>query len=174
MASWQSFYVIVGSAGASLIGIQFIVITLIANRRQRPSAEALHAFATPTVVHFTGALLISAVMSIPWPSLLAVAVALAMCGIVGLGYCAFVIRRTRRQTDYTPVWQDWLWFTLFPCSAYAALALAAFVLRTKTQTASFVIAAAALGLLLTAIHNSWDSVTHLIVNNPDSKATTSE
>ena len=51
MASWETFYVIVGSAGAALIGIQFVVVTLIANMRRRPPAEALNAFGTPTVVH---------------------------------------------------------------------------------------------------------------------------
>jgi hypothetical protein len=33
LAAWQSFYVIVGSSGAALIGVQFVVITLIATTR---------------------------------------------------------------------------------------------------------------------------------------------
>lgn len=69
MSDWQSFYVIVGSSGAALIGIQFVVMTLIASRRQRPTAESLNAFGTPTVVHLVGSLLISAIMSAPWHSL---------------------------------------------------------------------------------------------------------
>ena len=69
LSEWQSFYVIVGSSGAALIGIQFVVITLIANMRERPTADSLSAFGTPTVVHFAGALLVSATMSAPWPAL---------------------------------------------------------------------------------------------------------
>ncbi len=38
LARWQSFYVLVGSAGAALIGIQFVVVALIANLRLRSTA----------------------------------------------------------------------------------------------------------------------------------------
>ena len=65
MADWASFYMMVGSAAAALIGMQFIVITLLADRPRRPTVGALDAFATPTVVHLTGALLVSAIMSAP-------------------------------------------------------------------------------------------------------------
>jgi ABC-type transporter Mla maintaining outer membrane lipid asymmetry permease subunit MlaE len=58
-SAWQSFYVIVGSSGAALIGIQFVVIALIANMRQRPTTESISAFGTPTVVHLVSALLVS-------------------------------------------------------------------------------------------------------------------
>src|SRR3954453_21034718 len=77
LAAWQSFYVIVGSSGAALIGIQFVVMTLIASMRQRATADTLSAFGTPTVVHFSGALVVSAVMSAPWRSLGAASVVLA-------------------------------------------------------------------------------------------------
>jgi hypothetical protein len=167
MSEWESFYVIVGSSGAALIGIQFVVMTLIASMAQRPTAESFNAFGTPTVVHLAGALLVSAIMSAPWHSLVPASVALVMCGIGGIAYGAIVIRRAHRQTYYRPVWQDWLWYTLLPCGVYAVLALAGAFLRTNARVASFVIAAAALGLLLVGIHNAWDTVTHIVV--PDSR-----
>src|SRR5437867_9387445 len=37
LASWQSFYVIIGSAAATLTGLMFVVITLIAGVRVRVS-----------------------------------------------------------------------------------------------------------------------------------------
>ena len=167
MSDWASFYVMVGSSGAALIGMQFIVITLLADRRRRPTAGALNAFATPTVVHLTGAVLVSAIMSAPWPSMAPPSAALVTCGVGGLAYGAVVIRRTRRQTYYEPVWQDWLWYALLPCAVYAALALAAAVLAAHTHRALFVIAGAALGLLLIGIHNAWDTVTHIVVPDED-------
>lgn len=163
LTSWESYYVIVGSSGAALIGLQFVVMTLIAGMRRGPDADALGAFGTPTVVHLSGALIVSAMMSAPWPSLAPAAITLALYGLAGLGYVAVIFRRARRQTDYAPVWEDWLWFMLLPGAAYAALALGALLLRTATQPAEFTIGAAALGLLLLGIHNSWDTVTHLVV-----------
>ena len=163
LAPWENFYVIVGSSAAALIGIQFVVIALIANMRKWATAESIRAFGTPTVVHLGAALVVSALMSAPWHSLSRASIALETCGLAGLGYTTLAIHRARRQTDYKPVWEDWICHAVLPCSAYAALSVAALLLRTTTQAALFVIGAAALGLLLIGIHNAWDTVTHLVV-----------
>jgi hypothetical protein len=46
LAKWDSFYVIVGSAAGALIGLQFVVVTLIAQRPALSVAEAGATFAT--------------------------------------------------------------------------------------------------------------------------------
>ncbi|MEN6438972.1 MAG: hypothetical protein ABFD97_10355 [Syntrophobacter sp.] len=171
LSAWQGFYYIIGSSGAALIGIQFVVITLIANMRLRPTSDSISAFATPTVMQLVSALLVSAIMSIPWPSLFPMSIALAMCGFGGLAYCAIVIRRARRQTYYRPEWEDWLWYAVLPSSIYTVLMITAIFLRTIGLVAMFLIGAAALGLLLVGIHNAWDSVTHIVVRS-DGDATT--
>jgi len=164
LSAWESFYVIVGSSGGALIGLQFVVITLIAdNRALGLHRAAVSAFGTPTVVHFTGALALSAIMSAPWPSLGLLAVTLGACGAAGLVYGAIVIRRARRQTDYQPVLEDWIFYAVLPCATYAALTATAVVLRANTTPALFVVAASALALLLIGIHNAWDAVTHIVV-----------
>ncbi len=56
---WENFYVIVGSSAGALIGLQFVVITLIAAKPiARVDALAGDAFATPSVVHFGVVLLL--------------------------------------------------------------------------------------------------------------------
>ena len=60
--AWDSFYVIVGSSAGALIGLQFVVMTLIAERPLRRAAEASTVFGTPNVVHFGTALLLSALL----------------------------------------------------------------------------------------------------------------
>src|SRR5258706_620039 len=162
LPTWESFYVIVGSSGGALIGLQFVVITLIANRRNLATTGALSAFGTPTVVHLTGALLVSAIMSAPWSSLVALSVAVVTCGCCGLAYSAIVVRRARSQTDYEPVREDWIWHSVLPLVSYAALTLSGVLLSANSQRAFFGIATAALGLLLIGIHNAWDTVTHIV------------
>jgi hypothetical protein len=164
MSDWSNFYVIIGSSGGALIGLQFVVVTLIASRRLRTHTGGLSAFGTPTVVHLTGALLVSAIMSVPWPSLGALSVALGGCGAYGVGYGAIVIRRARRQRDYEPVWQDWLWYLTLPNVVYAALVVTAIILRAHTATGLFITAAVALALLLIGIRNAWDTVTHIVTS----------
>jgi len=169
-APWGNFYVIVGSSAAALIGVQFVVIALIANLRKLATADSIRAFGTPTVVHLGEALVVSALMSAPWHSLARASIALATCGLGGLGYASLAIHRARRQRDYKPVWEDWIWYAALPCGAYTALAVAALFLSTTTHTALCVIGAAALGFLLIGIHNAWDTVTYITV---DPRAATS-
>src|SRR5258708_37593816 len=58
---WQNFYVIVGSSAGALIGLQFVVITLIADMPFRHGAEqAGQAFAAPTLGSFGGGLVLAA------------------------------------------------------------------------------------------------------------------
>jgi hypothetical protein len=165
LLGWDNFYVIVGSSGAALIGLQFVVITLITGSRQRPTPATLSAFGTPTVVHLAGALVISAIMSVPGPSVFGVSVALGAFGLLGLGYCAQVIRHTRRQTAYRPVFEDYLWHMVLPSCAYTAVAVSAAVMHANPRAVSFVIAGSALALLLISIHNAWDTVTYIVVED---------
>jgi hypothetical protein len=44
LVEWDSFYVIVGSAAGALIGLQFVVITLIAQKPTSPALEGGAAF----------------------------------------------------------------------------------------------------------------------------------
>ena len=169
MASWQSFYVMLGSSAAALIGLQFVVVAIIANIRRMATTATIHAFGTPTVLHLGSALVISAIMSAPWPSPGPVAVALALCGLGGLGYAVIVVRRVRRQTGYKPDWEDWLWYGVVPCTLYVALAVAGVLLTARGRVALFVVAGAALGLLLLGIRNSWDTITYVVAGGNGNK-----
>jgi hypothetical protein len=163
LVAWESFYVIVGSSGAALTGLQFVVIALIAESRARTSARQIDAFGTPTIVHFCAVLLVSAILSAPWPSLSNVSLALGACGLAGVGYGVIVVLRALRQTGYRPVFEDWLWHTVLPIIAYALILIAAFVLARYPHRVLFVVGGSALLLLFIGIHNAWDTVTYITV-----------
>jgi hypothetical protein len=165
LSAWHNFYVIVGSSGGALIGLQFVVVTLIADGRRRTTAGELHAFGTPTVVHFGGALFVSGLMTAPWHSLARLSVAIGLVGIAGIAYSGVVINRARRQRGYKPVLEDWVWYVALPALTYAALMAAALWLRSDEHAALFGIAGSALGLLVIGIHNAWDTVTHLVISS---------
>ena len=163
LIAWESFYVIVGSSGAALTGLQFVVIALIAESKKRSTAQQIDAFGTPTIVHFCAVLLVSAILSAPWHGLASVSLALGACGCVGVVYGVIVVRRARRQTGYRPVWEDWLWHAVLPLIAYALLLVLAILLPSHPQRVPFVIGATALLLLFIGIHNSWDTITYIAV-----------
>ena len=163
LSGWENFYVIVGSSAGALIGLQFVVLTLIAGRpRTRGEAQAGAAFSTPSVVHFGVVLLLSAVISAPWEGINAVAVLCGGVGLCGIVYSVIVARRMRAQTAHKPVFEDWLFYVLLPCAAYAILTGSALAARAFARTALFLVGAAVLMLLFTGIHNAWDTVTHLV------------
>jgi hypothetical protein len=160
---WENFYVIVGSSAGALIGLQFVVITLIAGRPvTRGEAQAGEAFSTPSVVHFGVVLLLSAVVSAPWQGIGAVAVLWGLVGLSGVAYSVVVARRLRAQTFYKPVFEDWLFHALLPFAAYATLAGSAYAAHSRARPALFIVGAASLLLLFVGIHNAWDTVTHLV------------
>src|SRR5437773_1649279 len=97
----------------------FVVIALVADVHSS-TLRQIDAFATPTVVHFGTVLLVSAIMTAPWPAMLGVSVALGACGAAGVVYVLIVLRRARRQTGYEPVFEDWLFHAALPFAAYAA------------------------------------------------------
>lgn len=162
LTHWESFYVIVGSSGAALTGLQFVVIALGAEARALRAAE-LGAFGTPTVVHFCAVLLLSAILSAPWHALSGPALALGFAGAAGVVYTLVVLRRARRQTGYKLVLEDWVWHCAIPLVAYGALLLAAIMLPRHPGSWLFVIGATAILLLFTGIHNAWDAVTFIAV-----------
>ncbi len=161
LAGWENFYVIAGSSAGALIGLQFVVITLLADMPvTQGQAQAGDAFATPTIVHFGAVLLLSAVLSAPWQGCAAAAVLWGLVGLGGIVYEIIVARRMRMQTVYTPEFEDWLFHVLLPFAAYATLAISAFAARLHLRHALFGVAAAALLLLFVGIHNAWDAVTY--------------
>ena len=169
LAAWGNYYVIVGSSGAALTGLQFVVIALGAEGRRLGTMRTIDAFGTPTIVHFCAALLLAAVLCAPWEALSSVAFVLGACGAAGLVYIGLVTQRARRQTDYRPVFEDWVWHTALPFIAYATLLLAAALLVGHASAALFAIAAAALLLLFIGIHNAWDTVTYIAVERMGEK-----
>jgi hypothetical protein len=167
LSAWESYYVIVGSSGAALTGLQFVVIALVADVRPRGSNDTIGAFGTPTIVHFSVVLLIAATLSAPWHTLLGPDLILGATGIAGVGYSALVLRRARRQTSYRPVFEDWLWHAGLPTLAYLVLFVTAITLQRHPTGSLFAIGAVALLLLFIGIHNAWDSVAYVATIPPE-------
>ena len=137
LSEWQNFYVIMGSAGAGLTGLQFVVVALIADLPvETGDGSASEAFATPTIVHFVAVLMLAASAVMPWHSFTAV---------------------------YKPVLEDWVFHVSLPLTAYAGLAVAAALVTQHPRGSLFGLAGVSALLLYVGIHNAWDNVTYLVV-----------
>jgi hypothetical protein len=170
LGEWDSFYVIVGGAAGALIGLQFVVMTLIAEKSSPAVAEVGPAFATPTIVHFSATLLVSLLLRAPWPSVTAAAFACGAVGLCGLIYTLLLARRIRRQPAYQPDAEDWSFHILLPLLAYALMTPAPLPSLAHERETLFGIGAGVLLLLFVGIHNAWDAVSYqvFVVRKPDS------
>ncbi len=167
LTAWENFYVIVGSSAGALTGLLFVAVTLVAQLQMRGNSRGIDAYNTPTVVQFGAVLLVSAMLSAPWPSLLPVALLLGLGGLAGVLYTLIVVRRQRRLDIYEPVPEDWLWYAALPLVAYAALLAAALLLPGNPVPALFVIGAVMALLLFIGIRNAWDIVTWVAVGRSE-------
>jgi hypothetical protein len=159
---WETFFFLIGSSGAALTGLQFVVIALVAESKRRATTREVEALTTPTIVHFGAVLLFSAILSAPWQGLTRVAFAIGACSLAGLIYILIIVRRVRGLTTYELVFADWLWHMILPFIAYGSLLLGAVLLPNHAQVL-FLIGATMLMLLFIGIHNAWDTVTYIIV-----------
>jgi len=161
LAGWQNFYVIVGSSAGALIGLQFVVLSLMSDkadaRRERlcyPHHPALRsgprALRHPlrSVGHARGA-----------------QCTLGLVGTAGVVYTLIVMRRMRSESRYRPQFEDWLFHVVLPCAAYLVLAYRRpwpVSIRTRRRSHRSVDPDAA----LLRIHNAWDAVTyHMFVRS---------
>jgi hypothetical protein len=162
LAEWESFYVIIGGSAAALTGLMFVVIAVVADAGPRAASPlGISAFVTPTIIHFCAALLISAILSAPWPGHRFVQLAMGLLGLGGISYSIAVWRRVRGVKTYAMVFEDWTWHVILPLLAYAITVAAALSVEQETVLALFLIGGASVLLLFIGIHNAWDTVTHL-------------
>ena len=162
LAAWDNFYVIIGSAAGALIGLQFLYITLFAQRKlHKGVAELGVAYATPTIVHFGMALIVSVLVCAPWKTIDIPAAILSAVGFCGVIYIGIIARRMGSGQDiYQPLLENWLFYVVLPLAAYAVLTSTLFVAPSHPDEMLYGVGAAALLLLLIGIHNAWNNVVY--------------
>ena len=171
LSNWQNFYVIMGTAAATLTGLMFVVTTLVAGIETHVSIlnAGVSTFNTPTVVHFCAVLLIAGILSAPWQAFSNVSLLLGLVGLGMVFYLLVILRRMWRFPNYQATLEDWLWYLAFPLLAHVSLIIAAFVLPTNPVPALYVVGAVMMMLLLVGIRNAWDMVTFLAVERAHSE-----
>ena len=173
---WQNFYMIMGTAAATLTGLMFVVTTLVAgiDARQSILNPAVSAFNTPTVVQFSAVLLLAGILSAPWQSFSNLGLLLGLVGLGMVSYSMIVLRRMRRVPHYQSTLEDWSWYLALPLLMNVSLIVAAFMLAKNPSSALYIAGAAMIILLLTGIRNAWDMVTFLAVERAHSENKSSE
>jgi hypothetical protein len=169
LREWHDFYVLVGTASATLVGLMFVAVsigTAIFNEDRR---AAMTAFITPTVMHFAAVLFACLVAIMPlhtWHTLGGLLGGGALAGAVFSSRLAVqMIVRRRFKVDM----EDRMFYALLPLAGYVLAMIAAVLLFTHAAAVSAdLIAAAVLTLLFAAIRNAWDMMVWIVIETPGS------
>jgi hypothetical protein len=161
---WHDFFNMTGTAGATLIGLLFVVITLGTRLSAPHSIDGIRAFVTPTLVHFGGVLFLALVVLAPWPSAWLIGVILVLQGVSGLAYQIQVIR-VRYRLDFVTLHPlDWIPYAAAPVLANASLLGGGAGVLADAPFAPYALAGASTLLLAIGIYGSWDLALWIIKN----------
>jgi hypothetical protein len=152
---WHDFFVLVGTAGATLVALLFVAVSLGAGFLTDKKAAATRAFFSPVVVHFTAVFFISAVGLFPAHRPTTFAAMVGACAAIGGGIAVFTTVELLRHS-WTSYLQDHLSYGLLPVIAYVALLVAAAMVFNEHDYAMIVLACSLLLLLIVNIRNAWD------------------
>ena len=152
---WHDFFVLVGTAGATLVALLFVAVSLGAGLLTEKREAATRAFFSPVVVHFTAVFFISAVGLFPAHNPFTFAAMVGGCAAIGGGFALFTTVELLRHS-WTSYVQDHLAYGLLPMIAYVALLVAAAMILAEHDYALIVLACSLLLLLIVNIRNAWD------------------
>jgi hypothetical protein len=162
LTEWESFYLLVGSAAAALIGLLFIVATLTAGIDRSSIERGTQFYMTPIVFHLGVILVLSSIALAPLLTPTAFGVLCGLAALAGIARSAQVFRGIRNTPADPPTdWSDKWYYGAGPMLAYVALAPISVAFIMRRQWAEAGVAAVAVVLLLLGIRNAWDLVTYL-------------
>jgi hypothetical protein len=166
LRDWQTFYTLIGTATATLIGLLFIAVSLATRQTTQRPLEEMRAYTAPTLVQFVVLLLISAVMLIPAFTLTIVGSVVLALGGASLGYMVYVIRLLYREHQLDPfAFSDWLWNGILPSVCYLGIAAAAFAIIRSGSVGLGWLPVPALTLLAVSIRSAWGLLVWILSHN---------
>ena len=164
LKEWHDFYILVGRAGATLLGLLFVAVSLGAGYLTQERQSATRTFMSPVVVHFTSVFFLSAVALFPWHHAKFLAALIGATALIGAIISTYITIQVVR-TDLTNYIQDYLVYGLLPDVSYLVLLVAALSIYLEKDFGLNALAGALLLLTIANIRNAWD-LTLTMVRRP--------
>jgi len=160
---WGEFYLVTGGAAAVLIGLIFVVVTLMQDKPRSTMVSGSRLYMGPIALHLSFVLVLTAAALAPdiTPAQYAlVALAVALWGTYR-GIVSTVGIARHRWAEDPPHWTDKWFYGVFPTILSLGVAEVAWAFWAGESWAVDGVAAVVTAILLLAIRNEWDLVTWL-------------
>ena len=152
---WHEFYILLGTAGATLLALLFVAVSLGTGFLSSKDQQGTRTFMSPVVIHFTSVFFLSAVCLVPSHGPVFFAVLIAGTAVVGV-VVSIVISVWVVRTEMTQYLPDYLAYGLLPVGAYLALLVASIMIYLGRDYALEVLAGGLLLLAIVNVRNAWD------------------
>jgi len=159
-AGWQTFYQMTGEAAATLTGLLFVIISLVAGREGSVNSNGARLFTSPIVFHLTSVLVISGLALAPCGEPHAPILLITVWSLGAFAYATRNLIGILRMPE-TSHWSDLWFYGVAPFAAYVVMIGADVGAFLHWPFAIYTVALSLLGLLLLGIRNAWDLATFL-------------
>ena len=155
LKGWHDFYLLVGTAGATLLALLFVAVSLGTGFLTQQRQGATRTFMSPVVIHFTSVFFLSAVALFPSHQAKFFAVLIGATALIGAIISTYITVQVVR-TDMTNYMEDYLAYGVLPGLGYLALLAAAASIYLEKDFGLDALAGALLLLAIVNIRNAWD------------------
>jgi len=160
VVAWQNFYILVGTAAATLIGLMFVAITFGASMMGKvENPETTRAFVDPTLTHFVQVLVTSCLMLVPSISSPVLGALLGAIAIfrVGALWRVFKHMRAAHERHNDLELSDWIQGIGVPLVMHVLLVACA-VLFVMGGSPLVLVAIVTIIVLLNGVYGAWELV----------------
>jgi hypothetical protein len=164
--SWHDFYLLVGTASATLVGLMFVAASIGSSVFSERHRIALQAFISPTVVNFAAVLFVCIGVMIPSQTWFSLGLLLAGGGVAGLIYAGRVWVQMFVRRSFHVDLIDRMFYATVPLLGYLLILVAGIFLLLDKAWSAEVTAAALVVLLFAGVRNAWDMTTWIMMRSP--------
>ena len=155
---WGEFYLMAGGAAAVLIGLIFVVISLMQDRSRESVLGGSRLYMGPIVLGVSFVLVLSAAALAPGvdgPTFAAIGLGVALWGLIRGLMSIAGIRKLGQEVHWSDVW----FYGVVPSAIYLAILGVAWGFWSGADWALKALAAVVTAMLLLAVRNEWDLIT---------------
>ena len=167
--AWHEFYLLLGTAGATLLALLFVAVSLGTGFLNAKDQSGTRTFMSPVVIHFTSVFFVSAICLVPSHGPLFFAALIGATAVLGVAVSiviTFWVVRTE-MTYYVP---DYLAYGVLPVMAYLAMLTAGIMILKGLDYAPEVLAGGMLLLAIVNIRNAWDLTLSMVRRHAGERA----